>query len=296
MSSTTISLIVLACVFGGALLGILLHAVLPQHHLSSESKDIVKLGMGLVGTMSALVLGLLVASAKGSYDAQSAELTQMSANIALLDRVLAHYGPETKETRDLLRGFVARILDQMWSKDETGASPVAPTAAGGEILYEKMQGLSPKNDTQRSLQGQALSMAMDLGKTRWLMYEQATTSVSTPLLVVLVLWLTVIFISFGLFAPCNATVVASLFVSALSVSGAIFLILEMYTPYGGLIADLQRPAASRARSSRPVGTRVGTGCRVSVSSENRVSWLECQGEMHNTFPLVPRPSTPELRT
>jgi hypothetical protein len=231
MSSTTISLIVFACVFGGALLGIFLHAVLPQHHLSNESKDIVKLGMGLVGTMAALVLGLLVASAKGSYDTQSAELTQMSANIALLDRVLALYGPETKETRALLRGAVARVLDQMWSS----ASLSVPTAAGGEILYDKIQGLSPKNDTQRSLQGQALSMAMDLGKTRWLMYEQAITSISIPLLVVLVLWLAAIFVSFGLFAPFNATVVASLFVSALSVSGAIFLILEMYTPYAGLI-------------------------------------------------------------
>jgi hypothetical protein len=235
MSSTTISLIVFACVFGGALLGIFLHAVLPQHHLSNESKDIVKLGMGLVGTMAALVLGLLVASAKGSYDTQSAELTQMSANIALLDRVLANYGPETKEARALLRGVVVRILDQMWSKDGTSTSSSAPTSAGGEILYDKMQGLSPKNDTQRSLQSQALSMAMDLGKTRWLMYEQATTSVSIPLLVVLVLWLAAIFISFGLFAPFNGTVVASLFVSALSVSGAIFLILEMYTPYAGLI-------------------------------------------------------------
>ena len=235
MSSTIISLIVFACVFGGALLGIFLHAVLPQNHLTNESKDIVKLGMGLVGTMAALVLGLLVASAKGSYDTQSAELTQMSANIALLDRVLAHYGPETKEARALLRGAVVRLLDQMWSKDGTSASSSAPTSAGGEILYDKMQGLSPKNDTQRSLQGQALSMAMDLGKTRWLMYEQATTSVSIPLLVVLVLWLAAIFISFGLFAPFNGTVVASLFVSALSVSGAIFLILEMYTPYAGVI-------------------------------------------------------------
>src|SRR4030095_11439554 len=234
MSSTTISLIVLAWVFGGALLGIFLHAVLPQHHLSNETKDIVKLGMGLVGTMAALVLGLLVASAKGSYDAQSAELTQMSANIGTLDRALALYGPETKEARALLRGAVVRILDQMWSKDGTRASSSAPTA-GGEILYDKMQGLSPKNDTQRSLQSQALSIAMDLGKTRWLMYEQATTSVSMPLLVVLVLWLAAIFISFGLFAPFNATVVSSLFVSALSVSGAIFLILEMYTPYAGLI-------------------------------------------------------------
>jgi hypothetical protein len=235
MSSITISLIVFACVFGGALFGIFLHAILPQHHLSSETKDIVKLGMGLVGTMAALVLGLLVASAKGSYDAQGTELTQISANVALLDRALAHYGPETKEARALLRGVAVRFLDQIWSKDGISDSLQVPTAAGGEILYEKIQGLSPKNDVQRLLQGQALSIAVDVGKTRWLMYAQQATSVSMPLLIVLVLWLTVIFISFGLFAPLNATVVSSLFVSALSVSGAIFLILEMYTPYAGLI-------------------------------------------------------------
>ena len=132
MSSLTISLIMLACVFGGALLGLLLHAVLPQHHLSSETKDIVKLGMGLVGTMSALVLGLLVASAKNSYDTQSAELTQLSANIALLDRGLALYGPETKETRALLRDVVVRFHNQMWSKD--AASQSAPPS-GGDIIY-----------------------------------------------------------------------------------------------------------------------------------------------------------------
>jgi hypothetical protein len=228
MSSTIISLIVLACVFGGALLGIFLHAVLPQHHLSNETKDIVKLGMGLVGTMAALVLGLLVASAKGSYDAQSAELTQMSANIGTLDRALALYGPETNEIRTMLRGAVVRILDQMWSKD--GASAAAPIAAGGEILYEKIQGLSPKNDTQRSLQGQALSIAVDIGKMRYLMYAQQATSVSMPLLVVLVLWLTAIFISFGLFAPLNATVVSSLFVSALSVSVQSSLIPKCTRP------------------------------------------------------------------
>ena len=230
-----------ACIFGGALFGIFLHTSLPQHHLAADSKDIVKLGMGLVGTMAALVLGLLVASAKGSYDAQSAELTQMSANIALLDRGLALYGPETKEERALLRGAVVRILDQMWAKDGASSSPVAPTSAGGEILYEKIQGLSPKNDAQRSLQAQALSITVDIGKTRWLMYEQAITSVSMPLLVVLVLWLTVIFVSFGLFAPSNATVISSLFISALSVSGAIFLILEMYGPYSGLIQISSAP-------------------------------------------------------
>lgn len=239
MNSVTVSLIIFACVFGGALLGLLLHAILPERHLSKETQDIVKLGMGLVGTMAALVLGLLVASAKGSYDAQSAEVTQMAANIALLDRALAIYGPETKETRALLRGGVARLLDQMWSQD--GARQSAPPSAGGEILYEKIQGLSPKNDTQQSLKSQALSIAVDLGKTRWLMYEQLTTSVSMPLLIVLVLWLSAIFVSFGLFAPFNGTVVSSLFVAALAVSCAIFLILEMYTPYTGLVQISSQP-------------------------------------------------------
>jgi hypothetical protein len=239
MTSTTVSLIVFASVFAGSLLGIFLHAVLPSNHLSAESKDIVKLGMGLVGTMAALVLGLLVASAKGSYDAQSAELAQLSANIAVLDRALALYGPETKEARNLLRGAVSRVLDQMWSKD--GAPQLAPPSTGGEILYEKIQGLSPKADMQRSTQSQALSMAVEIAKTRWLMYEQTTRSVSMPLLVVLVLWLNLIFISFGLFAPFNATVVSSLFVAALSVSGAIFLILEMYTPYTGTVQISDAP-------------------------------------------------------
>ena len=117
MSFITVSLIVFACVFGGAMLGMLLHSVLPNHHLSSESKDIVKLGMGMVATMSALVLGLLVASAKGAYEAQRAELTQMAANLAMLDRVLANYGPETKEARALLRETVVQDLDQFWSNE-----------------------------------------------------------------------------------------------------------------------------------------------------------------------------------
>jgi hypothetical protein len=246
MSSITLSLVVLICVFGGALIGIYLHAILPEHHLGSDSKDIVKLGMGLVGTMSALVLGLLVASAKGSYDAQSTELTQMSANIGILDRALTMYGPETKEIRAMLRGVVGHMTDQMWSSN----SPVPPSAAGGENIFERIHGLSPKNEPQRLLQSQALSIAVDIGKTRWLMYEQAITAVSLPLLVVLVLWLTVIFISFGLFAPFNATVVSSLLVAALSVSGAIFLILEMYSPYSGLIKISSAPL--RASISQPI--------------------------------------------
>lgn len=234
MSVASISVVVFGCVFGGALLGIFLRAVLPQHHLSADSKDIVKLGMGLVGTMSALVLGLLVASAKGFYDTQSGEVTQLSANMALLDRVLAHYGPETKAARELLRTTATNTLEQMWSAEPPGGRPT-PSATGAEVLYSRIQALNPQNGAQHALQAQASGIAMDLGRTRWLMHAQSAAAVSKPLLVLLVLWLSVIFVSFGLFAPANATVVSSLFVSALSVSGAVFLILEMYSPYTGMI-------------------------------------------------------------
>jgi hypothetical protein len=235
MSSIAISSIVFACVFGGAILGMFVRAMLPQPHLSAESKDVVKLSMGLVATLSALVLGLLIASAKGSYDAQSSELTQMSAKVVLLDRVLAHYGPETRETRDLLRGSVARVLDQTWSRSHTRTSELDAPSGGAEILLDRIQTLAPKDDRQRSLQAQAMSIVLDLGQTRWLQYAQGFTSISVPLLVVLIFWLTIIFISFGLFAPANGTVLAGLLVSAVSVSAAILLILELYTPYSGLI-------------------------------------------------------------
>jgi hypothetical protein len=234
MSSLEISLMTLAVVFGGALVGIGLRVVLPQHELSAETREVVKLGVGLIATMAALVLGLLIASAKSSYDTQNAELTEMSSKAVLLDRVLAHYGPEAKDTRDTLRRAVVGVLEMVSSKSVAGPFQVGASATG-EVLYDEIQELSPKNDAQRSMQAQAVNIMMALGQSRWLLTAQKSNSVSLPMLVVLIAWLTIIFISFGLFAPRNVTAVVSLLVSALSVSGAIFLILEMYSPYGGLI-------------------------------------------------------------
>jgi hypothetical protein len=230
MSSIAISLVTFAFVFGGALLGMALRAVVPQNDLIADSRDVVKLGMGLVATMAALVLGLLIASAKSSLDMQNVELTEMSSKVVLLDRVLAHYGPEAKDVRIELRSSVVHTLDTLFSQD---ASQLESTK--GEILYDEIQGLSPKTDAQRSVQAQALSTILALAQTRWLIAEQRVNSVSVPLLIVLIFWLTIIFTSFGLFAPRNATVFVSLLISALSVSGAVFLILEMYAPYEGLI-------------------------------------------------------------
>src|SRR5215472_17929326 len=138
MSSLTVSLIVFACVFGGSLLGVILRFSLPKENLSPESRDVVKLAMGTIATMTAAILGLLVASAKGYYDNQSRELTEMSARIVVLDRILAHYGPEAKDARDQLRETVVRLLDRIWSDQSSKASKAEPTAAS-EVVFDMIQ-------------------------------------------------------------------------------------------------------------------------------------------------------------
>jgi hypothetical protein len=227
--------IVFSCVFGGALLGMVLRKVLPEHHLSTESKDIVKLSMGLVGTMAALVIGLLTASAKGSYEAQRGEFMQMSAEIMLLDRALANYGPETKDARELLRSQVVKVLD--WMETVKGfRSSQSEQMPRAEILYDKIQKLSPMNEEQRDLRASALRIVVDIARTRWLLFAQhRDSSLPMPFLVVLVFWLAIILGSFGLFAPGNPTAIGALFICALSVSGAIFLILELDSPFEGVV-------------------------------------------------------------
>ncbi|MGO9604571.1 MAG: hypothetical protein ACLQAT_14480 [Candidatus Binataceae bacterium] len=239
MSSLLIGSIIFFCVFGGALLGIVLRSALPENHFSAESKDAVKVGIGLIATMTALVLGLLVSTAKVSFDTKHNELIQMSADTLLLDRVLANYGPETKAIREEMRRAGARSLEMIWP--QKGQAPQLEPATGGEVLYDMIEALSPNNDAQRSLKAQALQLAIEILKTRWLLFEQSGRSISTPFLIVVVFWLTVIFMSFGLFAPHNATVVATFLVCALSVSGAIFLIIELDWPFQGLIQISSAP-------------------------------------------------------
>jgi hypothetical protein len=185
--------------------------------------------------MSALVLSLLVASAKSSFDTRSNQLVQVSADIIQLDRALARYGPETKEARSLLERSVAATLERFWPTE--GARPIAidPKASPVEALYDKIEELSPQNEAQRALRSQAETTALDMGRTRLLLFEHLDRSIPVPFLVVLVFWLCIIFASFGLFAPRNATVIAVLCVCALSVSGAIFLILELDRSFEGLL-------------------------------------------------------------
>jgi hypothetical protein len=242
MGSITVSLIALTCVFGGAVLGMLLRKALPDHHVSADSRGLVMLGTGLVGTMAAIVLGMMVSSAKTSYDTQRNHLAIMSAKIMVLDRVLAHYGPETEPLRESLRTVVQDMLDRIWPKSQSQRAELTPPSSKtNEALYDEILQLSPTNDTQRALRERAATLAIDLGETRWLLSEESNNTVAPAFLIILIFWFAIIFVSFGLYTVPNVTVISSLFVCALSVAGALLLVLEMYTPYRGLIQISNAP-------------------------------------------------------
>lgn len=241
MSPAATSSIVLAFIVVAAALGALLRAVLPQEHLSPESKEAIKLTIGLVGSMVALIIGLLVWSAKSFYDTQSAELTKVSAQAVLLDRMLAEYGPDAKPARDLLRTVMVRTLERTWSNQAASSSTLVPESGRTEAVYRVVQQLSPRNEMQCSIQANAISLMNELGQERWLMYEQTVTGIPRQLMAIMIFWLCLLFLSFGLLAPPNRTVAASLFLSAVSVSAAVLMMLEMYSPYQGLIQVSSAP-------------------------------------------------------
>lgn len=241
MSPHVVGLLVFASLFGAALLGMRIRAWLPDHHLVPEAKDSVRVAMGTVATMAALVLGLLVASTKGTYDAERNESIQLAARIIYLDRVLAMYGPEGGVARSELKQATASMLGRMWPEEPRQKVVLEPNEKWSDQLPRTIYGLTPEDEVQRLLKEQAIEMVDDLGQTRWLLYEQAETSVSRAMLLVVILWLAMLFLSIGLFAPPNATVVMALMLSAVSVSGAIFLIMELDMPYGGLISISSQP-------------------------------------------------------
>jgi len=243
MSAIALSCIALVCIADGVLLGIILRNILPERHLSSDAKDVVRLGTGLIGTIAALVLGLLIGSAKSSYDLQSTEIKQMTANIVLLDHFLAQYGPETGVVRNLMRRGVVVLADRMWRENGSEVAKTAPfeASAANDAVYTKLQELSPQNESQRSLQARAIQTSTDIAQTRLLRFTQTDNSIPMPFLVVLILWLTIIFASFSLFARPNAIVVGFLFIFGLSAAGAIYLILELGQPFAGIMQISSAP-------------------------------------------------------
>ena len=257
------------------MLGMWLQRVLPPHHLDTRSKDTIRVGIGLISTITALVLGLVTASAKSSFDAADAAVEQSATNILALDRTLARYGSETNEIRRALQHALRARIDTIWPQDSSKPIDLDPmravTGRAAEGIAGAIHGLRPRDDSQRELRLRALELAETMLRARWLSVAAAEKSVSVPFLLILVLWLTVTFASFGLFAPRNATVLAVLFVCAtvrrerrVSLAGAGYAIRRRAQGVGGaaaLRACASQPVGPLSAISRPQGAEPHQGAR-----------------------------------
>jgi len=241
MNSLAISILTFVLIIVSIVAGTSLRRALPKHHLDKDSQDIVRLGAGLIATIAGLVLGLLIASAKGSFDVQTAQVKQITADIILLDNLLEAYGPETLPLRQGIRAQVGPFADRLWREKETAASEPFEANATAERLYLAILTLDPKNDLQKSVQARATQVVGDLLQTRLSLFVQTGKLIPAPFLIVLIFWLMIIFASFSLFSDLNTTALTFLSLFALSASCAMFLILELGHPFSGMMAISSEP-------------------------------------------------------
>lgn len=235
MNATWISLAAFGCTMITALAAIFIRERLPAHHLKGDSQEFLKLVLGLIATITALVLGLLISSAHSNFEAQQAEVQHLSVDYYQIDRILDRFGADAVDDRTLLHNLIASDIERIWARNQGGTPKYAPlwVEREGGRLFDGIAILPAKTDLERFGQSRALQLLTSVAETRRLMAEQSQGSLSRPFLVVLISWLAVLFFGFGLFTRINATVLVALIVGSLSVAGAIFLILEMNQPYGG---------------------------------------------------------------
>jgi hypothetical protein len=237
VTSGWVFLVTLASTLGGAVLGAVLRRWLPASHLNTETREVIRLGVGLLATLSAVAISLMIASAKTSYDTQDAHFRQFSADVILTDQLLAQYGPEASGIRKLMRQAIPAALDRIWAEKAIAAPQgnAFTTTSAAERIYDAIEALTPVNDAQRVLKPRIEQAAGDIARARLLMFADVDTPIQRPFLLILVFWLTVIFVSFSLFVEPGPVIAAALLVFALSISSALFLVADLSRPFAGLM-------------------------------------------------------------
>jgi ABC-type amino acid transport system permease subunit len=244
MTSITTGIAAFLAIFGGALLGLTGARLLPDHHLGSETRTAVSVSMAVVGTLSALVIGLLISTASTSFSARTHAIGNLAVDMVRLNRSLVRYGPEADAIRDSLRTYAQAKIGELGTgvgRDEMGMQTLAML----ETISDRVVDLHPADDRQRHIQEQSLQLISSISDARWLLIENDKSAVPVPFLVLLIFWLAILFASFGLFAPRNATALAALFLCSVAVAGGIFMILELAAPTEGVI----RPSLDPIRAA-----------------------------------------------
>jgi hypothetical protein len=242
MGAIGIGLLTFACLFAGIFVGISLRRALPERRLGEESRHVIEISLGIIGTMAGVVLGLLLASATGSRDNLENEVKATSANVLQLDRILSRYGAGADAARATLRYDIAEAIRGAWPQDARYTDPADnPPRVSDVDLLGQIASLVPQTERQRTLKPEAVKAAIALGQVRWLLVEQVGSSVSAPLLALLIFWFSATFIGLGLLAPMNRIVLFTMGLSVVSISSAVFIMIALYQPFRGVLEISSAP-------------------------------------------------------
>ena len=252
MSHLVIGLISFGAIFGGALLGLFAARFLPGHHLSKETQSAITVSVAVLGTLAALVLGLMITAANSSFSARSDEVRELSLQLIRMDRNLHRYGPEADTARTKLHDWATAKTHQLFPvKGE-----VNPTSDQTIVMLEAVQDalldLKPENEHQTYLRTLCLRLSSTMIEARWALETRAAHSIPVPFLVLLIFWLSIVFASFGLFAPTNAVTIAALLLCSLAVAGGIYMIEELDKPLSGFV---HLPSDSMERALLEIGAK-----------------------------------------
>ena len=255
MDDLTLSVIVATAVFLSGVIGLSLHRFLPEHHLSKETQDVIRLGTGMLSVLASLVLSLLITTAKTTFDSTDTAVREYSADLIVMDETLREYGEGALQARRFVREYTAKLISDVWS-DRYHHRFLVENRAGSEILdhlREAIRALAPSNHDQQILAGEALQQATSLERERWLLIERAGATLSPIVIGIVVCWICAIFVSFGMNAPLHATIYSVFLILALAIGSAMFLILEMDSPFEGIMRISRQPVQTALHHMLPAG-------------------------------------------
>jgi hypothetical protein len=240
MNDVLFALFVFVCLTSAALGTLIFHAKLPAHHRHDDTQSVVRLIVGIFVVMTSLVLGLMINSAKSRFDGINRDIHAFATDLIVLDQQLQHYGPETNDTHRRLVSYVRRAAEGQWPSNPLSVSDLESERLLNDV-GDNLRSWKPTDPAKLLSWDDIRRQFRKVHEQRWALVEQAEGSIPTPILILVVAWLILIFASFGFRAPQNAVVVTSLVVASALISGAIYLITDMDSPFVGTVHVSQAP-------------------------------------------------------
>lgn len=252
MNHLTIGFVSFAAIFGGSLIGLFAAHRLPGHHLSKETQSAITVSVAVLGTLSALVLGLMITAANSSFSARAEQVRELSLQLIRMDRNLRRYGPETEVARAKLHEWAVAKTRQLFPVKGQANPSSAQTIIMLEGIQDALLDLKPQDERQTYLRTLCLRLSSTMIEARWALETRAAHSIPVPFLVLLIFWLSIVFASFGLFAPANVITIAALLLCSVAVAGGIYMIEELDKPVSGFV---HLPPDSMERALVEIGAK-----------------------------------------